>query len=44
MVTYLYWIAVLASSALLFWAANRLFKIKVAIAVGLVSLLIGWGM
>jgi hypothetical protein len=42
MVTYLYWIAVIAVSLFVFWGIGRYFKAKVGLIAGLIVLLIGW--
>jgi hypothetical protein len=42
MVTYLYWIAVIAVSLFVFWGIGRYFKLKIGFIAGLIVLLIGW--
>jgi hypothetical protein len=42
MVTYLYWIAVIAVSVFVFWGIGRYFKTKIGLICGLVVFLAGW--
>ena len=42
MITYLYWILIIALSGALGWLVNRVFNVKAGLIVGLIALFIGW--
>lgn len=44
MITYLYWITVIAVAIFVFWGIGRYFKWKAGAAGALTILVIGWGM
>lgn len=44
MITYLYWILVIAVAIFVFWGIGRYFKWKAGVIGGLTVLIVGWGM